>query len=383
MKKQINLKPIQQTGHNCKPTAIAAVEKFFADQLGFQAIPLHKKKTALVSIRQLSKTKGSRQGELLEVRQLSEIFMDLGYKTELIDVQDNYDAFQYHVTENIKKGNLVIACFAVNRLTGLPSTHYERNNEHAAVLHGFNDETGELEITQWGKVRKTTMKEFYASSLLLPKQRKPEYYVNIKHVDKNRKYHLHTDQTGTYLPAHYKKSITPTPNSGFRGKLIVIKKPVLENILEVRKKALLSLELTTLFTNLKLTTNELIKKGNKKSASRNQYQDLGKLALQLNEQLDQAKTRFLSNRTINLDQFKQQCNTAIKAAENEFKKHRGWHQINLILRAILGVLSGLTIIPGIMIAVGARQGYIGTFFKTPKTNSVEKLELFKQNINNL
>lgn len=383
MKKQINLKPIQQTGHNCKPTAIAAVDNFFADQLGFQAIPLHKKKTALLSIRQLSKTKGSQQGELLEVRQFSEIFMDLGYETELIDVQDNYDSFHDHVTDNIKKGNLIIACFAVNRRTGLPSHHYEPNNEHAAVLHGFNDETGELQMTHWGEVRKTTMKEFYASSLLLPKQRKPEYYVNIKHVTKNRKYDLHNDQTGTYLPAHYKKSIIPTPNSGFRGKLIVIKKPVLENILEVRSGALIPLKLTTLFTKLKLTTNELIKKGNKKNNYRNQYQELGKLASELNKQLAQAEMQFLIDPTINLDQFKQQCNTAIKAAENEFKKHRGWHQINLILRAILGVLSGLTIIPGIMIAVGARHGYIGTFFKTPKTNSVEKLELFEQNLNNL
>ena len=44
MKKLINLKPTHQTGHNCKTTAIATVDKYFADQLGFEPIPLHKKK---------------------------------------------------------------------------------------------------------------------------------------------------------------------------------------------------------------------------------------------------------------------------------------------------------------------------------------------------
>ena len=66
-----------------------------------------------------------------------------------------------------------------------------------------------------------------------------------------------------------------------------------------------------------------------------------------------------------------------------FKQHRGWHKVSRILRGILGILAGLTIIPGIVVAAGVKQGYIGTFFKTPKTDSEEKLELFKQNLNNL
>jgi hypothetical protein len=183
---------------------------------------LHKKKTARISIRQLSKAKGSQQGELLEIRQFSEIFAELGYETELIDSQDNYDSFQANVTNNIKQGNLVIACFAVDRRSGFPSTNYEKDNEHAAILHGFNDETGELDMTHWDQHRKTTMKDFYDSSMMLLKQRNPEYYVNVKHLDKNKKYDLHSDQTERVLPAHYKKSIIPTPNSGFRGKLLVI-----------------------------------------------------------------------------------------------------------------------------------------------------------------
>ena len=74
MKKSISVTPIHQTGHNCKITAIATVDKHFADKVGFEPIPLHKQKIAPMSIRKLSKTKESRQGELLEVRQFSEIF---------------------------------------------------------------------------------------------------------------------------------------------------------------------------------------------------------------------------------------------------------------------------------------------------------------------
>lgn len=382
MKKLINLKPTLQTGHNCKPTAIATADEYFANQLGFEPIPLHKKKTVPMSIRQLSKSRRSQQGELLEIRQFSEIFAELGYETKLIDFQDNYDLFQANVTDNIKQGNLVIACFAVDRDTGFPSTNYEKDNEHAAILHGFNDETGELDVTHWDQHRKTTMKDFYNSSMVLLKQRSPEYYVNIKHLDKNKKYEIHFDQTGVALPAHYKKSIIPTPNSGFRGKLLVIKQPELKNILEARQK-LLPEKLTKLFTKFKLKTDELMTKGNKKNKHHAQYRKVSKIAIRLNEQLNKAKKQFLIDRTINFEQFKQQCNTAITDAEPEFKQHRGWHQVSRILRGILGILAGLTIIPGIVVAANVKQGYIGTFFKTPKTDSEEKLELFKQNLNNL
>jgi len=87
--------------------------------------------------------------------------------------------------------------------------------------------------------------------------------------------------------------------------------------------------------------------------------------------------------TINLDQIKKKCNTAIEEAKPEFKKHRGWHQVSLILRIILGALAMITVIPAIAVEAKIRQGYTGTFFKTPKTDAEEKLELLKQNINNL
>ncbi len=393
MKKFINVTAVQQTGENCKITAIAAVDKYFAEKISFEPIPLHKNKAVPISMRQLSKTRGSFQGELLEVRQFTEIFGDLGYETELIDFQDHYDLFKEKLTNNIKSGHLVIACFAVERLYGLPSTHYnhERDNEHAAILHGFNDETEELNMTHWGEHRKTTMKDFYNSSMVLLKERKPEYYVNVKHVNKDKKYDLRSEATINSCFAKYFKSLIPTANSGFRGKLLVIKQPERNNIVEVRKKLLNTVmppelklkmdELKKLFTELKLKTDELINKGNKKSKYRYRYREVAGIATQLNIDLEDAKMEFLTHQ--NLAVFKEKCNTAIIKAEPEFKKHRGWHKVPLILRRILGVLAALTIIPWIVVAAGVTQGYIGTFFKTPKTESEEKLELFKKKINNL
>ena len=349
----------------------------------FEPIPLHKKKQAPISIRQLSKTKGSQQGELLEVRQLSEIFADLGYETELIDFQDNYQVLRDTVTNNIQQGNLVIVGFAVDRLTGYPSTHYNRDNEHVAVVHGFNNESGELDVTHWNKHRKTTIKDLYDSSMVLLKQRNPEYYVNIKYADKSKKYDLYTDQTGHSLPTHHKKSLIPTANSGFRGKLVVIKQPKLEHIHKARLALLNAVNLMNLFAELKLKIDELIDKGSEKNKHHRQYKEVSKVAMQLNDKLNDANKQLTADPIKNLERFKQQCVGAIEAAEPEFKKHRGWHKISLILRSILGVLATITVIPAIVVAVATKQGYLNTFFKTPKTDSEEKLASAKQGLKHI
>lgn len=77
--------------------------------------------------------------------------------------------------------------------------------------------------------------------------------------------------------------------------------------------------------------------------------------------------------------FKETCDSAIKKAEIEFKKHRDvWNQIHPVIRGILGVLAALTVIPGLVVAVASKQGYMGTFFSTPETNSQQKLSAFQK-----
>lgn len=388
MKEFIKLQPIYQTGHNCKITAIATIDKFFGRKLGFEPIPLHKNKSAHLSVRELSKTKGSVQGELLEVRQFSEIFSDLGYETELADVQDDFNSFQAKVTQSIKNGNLIIACFAVDCDTGLPSTDYDGENEHAAILHGFDDETGELNITHWGEHVKTTMRYFFDSSMVLPKQRDQEYYVYVKIRSPEKKYDLYWDQTGAFFPigSCHRKSLIPAQNSGFRGKLIIIKQPELQKIHDVRDNLSNHLsnedkaKIDELFLELQIKIEELIEKGSKKKGQYKNYQDVAAVAIELMNQLNNAKKQCLDDKTLSLNEFKMKCTNAIEKARPEFRKHRGWHQLNSILRKIIGVISALTIIPGLVVALGAKKGYIGSFFKTPKTDSEQKLESLKHGL---
>jgi hypothetical protein len=319
----------------------------------------------------------------LKVRQFSEIFADLGYETELVDVQAGLVTFKNTITNNLKMGNLIIGCFAVNRRTEFPTTLYERDNEHAAILHGFNETTDQLDMRHWDKHRQTTMLDFYNSSMSLLNQRNPEYYINIKHKKTEMKYDLIRDERGIQLPsaALAKKSLVPTEGSGFRGKLFVIKQPQLQTILAARKKLLISHHkeiIIKLLEKIKIKTDELIKKGSKQSKHFIDYQKVGKKALKLNKQLDAAATE-----TITLEEFKQKCQTIIATAKPEFASHRGWHQVNSTLRKFLGFLAIVTVVPAIVVELSTRHGYLGTFFESPKTDALEKIESFMENINKL
>lgn len=82
--------------------------------------------------------------------------------------------------------------------------------------------------------------------------------------------------------------------------------------------------------------------------------------------------------------FYETCDNAIKVAEAEFKKHRDvWNQIHPVIRGLLGVLAALTVIPGLVVAITSKQGYIPTFFSTPETNSQQKLSAFKKDFDKL
>lgn len=252
---KINIIPVPQTGHICKPTALAAIEKYYAEKLKFDAIPLNKRNNPLhlhkkhpISIRELAKMHGSIQGELLKVQQIVDILDQIGYSSHIINFQDNFDRFKTTVTENIAAGNLIFACFIVDRgvsdarFAGRPTTRFTdpiTRNEHAAVIHGYDSENDTIYITQSGKEWTCTFLEFYNSSMALLDTRQPEYYENIKNSPSSQryKYDLFKEQSDQALEDkdhQIKKSITPEENSGFRGKLIVIESPQLDYIIAAR-----------------------------------------------------------------------------------------------------------------------------------------------------
>lgn len=57
-----------------------------------------------------------------------------------------------------------------------------------------------------------------------------------------------------------------------------------------------------------------------------------------------------------------------------------WDQVHPILKGILGVIVAITIIPAIIIQIKSPRGFIGTFFETPRTDSLIKLELFEKEV---
>lgn len=376
MKNCLPVTPVKQTGHNCKITAIAAIDQYYAQQLGFLPIPLHKNKSSPVSIREIAKKNGSVQGELLEVQRIQQIFADIGYETELVDFKSNPALFRETIINNIQSGHLIVAFFAVDRQTAEPTTRYE-NNEHAAIINGIEEDTGVMEIVHWDKRRKTSVDEFYRSSMALLDERAPEYYCHIKWINKVKKYDLVNSHFAAYPGV--KKSIVPQANTGFRGKLVVVKKPELKNMLGIRnqffKETTQKQRLNELFNALNSKLDKLIEKGQHDS----RYRVVGQSALTLRWALEDVRQKHLTGGIGTPQALYMFCKQCVEQVKPEFKNHRGWHQLHAIFRGFLGVLAALTIIPAGIVALTG-HGYQQTFFETPETNSARELVRFEKQL---
>lgn len=370
MKTFFDITPVEQTGHNCKLAAIAMAEQYFSSQKSLQAIPLHKQKRDKMSIRQISKLVGSLQGELLEVNQLTKILSLMGYETELIDVSESITVFEKNVAKFISPDSLIISFFAVDKNTGFPTTNYDGYNEHAAVLHGYDSEF--LDITHWSNHFKPTLYDFYQSSMQLPEQRLPEYYIDIKKTNQEKKYDLALQQSEDYFLKNLdkvRKSIIPEPNSGFRGKLVVVKKPLVEHLMQSRANLMSCLEFKLILKSLDDMNNKIQRLLATTDAA---YELVRQTANLLNQNIQHAQSIYDTSRDLEI--FKQLLKQALEQARHEFANHRGWYQIHIALRCFLGLLLGCTIIPILLFSICSQKGYLSIFFETPLTDSANKLE---------
>ncbi|KTD39451.1 Ankyrin repeat protein [Legionella moravica] len=114
------------------------------------------------------------------------------------------------------------------------------------------------------------------------------------------------------------------------------------------------------------------------------YQTLYKL----NNKLNKARNQFFNNdiTTESLQKFNKVCKQALENAKPILAEHRGWHNFPLFIRAVLGVISAITIIPALAIGLTTPNGFKGTFFDTKeavKTNSAKKLEQFDHELETL
>lgn len=238
MKIITELLPVEQTGSNCKSVAIAAIDKKYAGDLNEPSFPLHKTDKYAFSIRQLAKRHGSVQGELLQIGQLKNILTDLGYDNN-IQSFENYTDFLEQVQNSLQIGHLLIAFFAVNRKTREPSTEYDGGNEHAAIIHGIEKDEQQtlLHITHDGKNQTAPAELFFESTSVLPNERDPEYYFKTSN---QRKYQLNQQQTDESLKWNSTiKSIIPIKDSGFKQKIIIVKKPTEKVLFKTKRKNLI------------------------------------------------------------------------------------------------------------------------------------------------
>ena len=71
----------------------------------------------------------------------------------------------------------------------------------------------------------------------------------------------------------------------------------------------------------------------------------------------------------------------IAIVQNDLEKEPGiWRNLNPIIKAILGVIAALTVIPAILAEFFSRDGFIGTFFNKPNTQMTKKFESMSLNI---
>lgn len=91
-------------------------------------------------------------------------------------------------------------------------------------------------------------------------------------------------------------------------------------------------------------------------------------------------TLFRSPNSDTLQAFKECVDTSFKATEKELSNHRGWHSINAVFKGFLGVIAALAaLIPALIVQATVKEGYVGTFFATPKTTSSKMFESVKSN----
>jgi TPR repeat protein len=129
---------------------------------------------------------------------------------------------------------------------------------------------------------------------------------------------------------------------------------------------------------LKIKTDELINKGDSEHDEYDvNYLDVADAANQLMCNLRKAKQDFLRGK-ISAFIFKGTFNHAMSKAESTFKQHRGWHSIEPIFRALIGIIATITVLPAIYVSLCTKNGYLGTFYGIVESDSARCLRVFRE-----
>jgi exonuclease III len=111
-------------------------------------------------------------------------------------------------------------------------------------------------------------------------------------------------------------------------------------------------------------------------SSPTQYKDMFATSLMMNHVLLHAGNDFFKKPTVaSYERFQKTCKEQLNTAQQVFAKDASiWQRLNPIFKQLLGLLSIITVVPGILIAAKATHGFSGTFFAAPATQTIEEIK---------
>ena len=112
------------------------------------------------------------------------------------------------------------------------------------------------------------------------------------------------------------------------------------------------------------------------------YTNIAQQMRELHTTLTQKKDSFFAYPTAKgLAAFRQESLAAIDSVEKNAQEHRGWHTVHPILRAIVGILAAISVIPALVVAKESKHGFFQTFFAKPETDTQQKAAAFREKFN--
>ncbi|MBA3535549.1 MAG: hypothetical protein H0T84_02900 [Tatlockia sp.] len=135
-------------------------------------------------------------------------------------------------------------------------------------------------------------------------------------------------------------------------------------------------ELNNLINKLQFKHSELEKKG----SNNVDYQKLAENVDDLHITLKAQMKFFEDPSASKFQNFHKTCMNEINDLIKNSQHHRGWHQINPIIRAIVGVLAAITVVPALVVMLKSKSGFFQTFFATSKPDTMQIAEELKSKI---
>ena len=163
---------------------------------------------------------------------------------------------------------------------------------------------------------------------------------------------------------------------------------VAKNIAGFVSPALFQIEFEQLLDKLKIKTDQLIEKGTKGRACYNpKYRGVSKAANELYNALQKSSYDFFTKNSAEPSAFKQfddAVKDAITKSKKEMQIHRGiWGKLSPEVKAVLGILAAIAVIPAVIVAIKSPHSYYNTFFGKRITDSAKELGSFEKGADDL